>query len=170
MLLRSLKMETCKLLGCWIMTRGWNILSLLIPRLIHLQVHYGDIVLFLLSFRTKIMLNDVVYPSFRWNVHLWVLAWTSLLYIPGHHQGWSYAWSCANNNTRVCNDAWLCNHRELFHIYGPAFVVSTKGTRCFMHAINWQAMSSMINAFSTFFSCTISFHPVEGCPTQMHMG
>ena len=39
----------------------------------------------------------------------------------------SYAWSCANNNTRICNDAWLCHHGELLYFYGPPFVVPTKG-------------------------------------------
>lgn len=50
MLLRSLKMETWKLLDCWIMTKGWNILSLLIQRLTHLQVNYSDSYYFVLSF------------------------------------------------------------------------------------------------------------------------
>ena len=66
-------------------------------------------------------------PSFRWNVHLWILTWASLLYIPCNYQRWGYAWSCANNNTRICNDAWLCHHRELFYFHGSPFIVPTKG-------------------------------------------
>lgn len=137
MLLRSLKMETCKLLDCWITTNGWNTLSLLIQRSIHLQVHNSNSCYFLLSLLfIVIVLKGFIYRSFRRNVRFWIFAWTSLLYIPGHYQGWSHAWSCANNNSRICNDARLCHYRELFYFHGPSSVVPTKGKWCFCLSSN----------------------------------